>query len=107
MGAQSILIAIVAGIVYSVTMYAKKAQAGQTFDPLKFVSTVLVGILVALSIELSGAPLNELTWQQQFFMYAGLIPIVENLLKTVFRALTLRAERNVYRPRSGGLPKRK
>lgn len=81
-----IFTAMLAGLVYGLTHYIKKAQGGQKFDPWKLAATEVVGVIVAVSVVLSGVQLNQLTWSQQFVMYAGLIPVVENVLKTLIRA---------------------
>lgn len=82
---EQILTAILAGLTYSLTMYFKKLQKGESFDLWKLASTIVIGIFVAVSLVLSGAEINQLTFEQQFLMYAGLIPIVENILKAIYR----------------------
>ncbi len=86
--AGQILTALLAGLVYGFTHYLKKVQKGQEFDPWKLASTEVIAVVVALTLALNGKAVTQLTWGQQFAVYAGTIPIVENILKAIYRALT-------------------
>lgn len=100
---SEILTAVLAGLAYGLSMYAKKVQNGQEFDKVKLMSTLLVSVFVAVSLSLGGVPVNELTWEQRFLAYAGLIPLVENVIKTFIRILHNRA---VEHARAGGLSRK-
>ena len=93
---QTILSALAASIAYSVTFYVKKRakKEKQTFDPQKFIATILVGIGVGLTIELSGASLDFLTFEGELATLVGTIAIVESLIKTVYREVQKRVEQS-------------
>jgi len=84
---EEILTALLAGFVYGFTHYLKKAQNGEKFDPWKLAATEVVAVAVALALALNGQVVNQLTWEQKFIIYAGAIPIVENILKALWRWL--------------------
>lgn len=103
---EQILMAALAGLAYGLTHAAKKVQAGQEFDIWKLLATEIVAVVVAVSLVLSGAKVDEMTFEQQFVLYGFLIPIVENTLKAIYRLIKNRVEQHYYRPRSGGLPRK-
>jgi len=82
---QDILLAVLAGIVYGLTHYVKHYPKEQ-FDPAKLLSTIVVAVGVAVSLALSGVKVDEMTIEQRFVMYAGLVPIVENIIKAILRS---------------------
>ena len=96
---EQVLMALLSGLAYGLTQYFKKAQKGEKFDPYKLAATEVIAVFVALSLVASGAPLNQLTLGQQFALYAGLIPLVENIIKTVVRTYQ-RAERPPEQPKA-------
>jgi len=88
---ENILLAVIAGIMYSGTMYLKKslnADNPQDFDVIKFISTVFVGAFVGIVLTYTGSPVSEQTILTQLGAYAGIIAITENLLKTILRYFT-------------------
>jgi|Deesub1362A_J573_1020465.scaffolds.fasta_scaffold00652_15 RsiW-degrading membrane proteinase PrsW (M82 family) len=90
MAVETILTAVLAAIVYSMSMYIKKAintEEPQDFDTVKFSSTVVVGAIVGAVMHMSGVPITEESFQNQFIAYAGLVALVENILKILKRAL--------------------
>ena len=84
--AGQVLVAIMAGLTYGLSHYVKKVQKGEGFDPYKLAATEVVAVFVAVSLALSGVRVDQLTIGQQFVLYAGTIPIVENIIKAVVRA---------------------
>lgn len=90
---NDILMAVLAGLTYGFSMYVKKGLNGQKFDPWKLAATLVVSVLTALLMRQSGLPLDEMTFEQQFLIYAGAIPLVENLIKVVIRGLAELASR--------------
>jgi len=87
---QEIFIAIGASIVYSASMYLKKTlkeENPQSFDAMKFISTVIVGAIIGASLHFSEVPITEASVEEQFVAYAGLVAIVENCIKAIVRAL--------------------
>jgi len=81
---QDVVIAIMAGAAYGLSHYLKR-YGTEDFDPAKLLATITIAIACAVGLQLSGLPVNEMTIEQRFLTYAGLVPIVENILKTVLR----------------------
>jgi len=80
----AILIAIVAAAVFAASGYLKSAGT-ENFEPAKFAATVLVGIVVGAVMYVSGAPVTEANVATQIGTYAGVIAVVENVLKAILR----------------------
>ena len=89
---NDILMAVLAGLTYGFSMYVKKNLGGQKFDPWKLAATLVVSVITAFLMRQSGLPLDEMTFEQQFFIYAGAIPLVENLLKAFVRTVMAQLE---------------
>lgn len=72
--------------VYSVLFYAKaRQQEDAEFDPTKFGATLLVGVAVGVSIALGGGELFQGTIETKLASYAGVVALVETVLKPVYR----------------------
>jgi len=78
---------ILAAVVYAASMYLKKnlSDNPQSFDPLKFLSTVIVGAIVGIVMCQSGTQVTEQDFETQLATYAGLVAVVENVLKILYR----------------------
>jgi len=86
----SLAIAVLSAVVYSMSMYVKKhlnPDNPQSFDRVKFATTVIWGVLIGIILDMSGVPINEQSVEEQFLIYAGLIALTENIIKAVVRAL--------------------
>jgi hypothetical protein len=70
-----------AGIVYSLTAYAKN-NTDEEFDWAKFGTTILIGAGVGVVSALSGMNMTEAT---QFVVSLGMVPLVENVYKVIVR----------------------
>jgi len=81
----SILSGVGAGIAYALTSFAKKED--QAFDGIKFGSTLVVGALAGLGLGLLNLELETTT---EFFLGCGVVPLVENIIKIVWRKLISR-----------------
>jgi len=85
----SLGIAVFSAVVYSLTMFVKKnlnSENPQSFDVAKFITTLIWGAIVGVVLQMSGAPINEQSVEQQFAMYTGLIAVTENIVKAIIRA---------------------
>ena len=82
----TILIAIVAAAVFAASGYLKSVGT-ENFDTPKFAATVLVGLVVGAVMCASGSPVTESNVAAQLAMYAGVIAVVENVLKAFLRRL--------------------
>ena len=76
---ETILYALTAGLFYGLIIFARKRH--ETFDPYKFLSTMFVAGFIGLLASFSDATITEEYFLLQLTSYAGMIVIVENLLK--------------------------
>lgn len=81
----TVLSGIVAGVTYALTSYGKKE--GQTFDANKFLTTIIIGIFSGLTMAITQIPIDL---GYSYFINMGLIPVIENLLKILYRKVYLR-----------------
>lgn len=81
----SILGGIVSAVVYSIIFYAKKREAGQDFDPNKFIATVVIGAFVGLGLGLSGVEITQENVVQMLVANVGIIALLESMIKWVQR----------------------
>ena len=70
--------------MFAASGYLKSAGT-ENFEPAKFAATVLVGIVVGAVMYVSGAPVTEANVATQIGTYAGVIAVVENVLKAILR----------------------
>jgi len=87
MDLATILYAVIAALFYAGSFYLKNRQAGEAFDPVKFLATVIVGTIVGFISVATGSPLTEEDLITQLVAYMGIISLVENWLKMLFRGL--------------------
>ena len=80
----TIVVAILAAIIFAASGYLKSVGT-ENFEPTKFTATVLVGIVVGAVMYASGSPVTEANVATQLAMYAGVIAVVENVLKAILR----------------------
>jgi len=82
----TIVYAVAAAVAYSASFYLKnRTSTNEPFDPIKFFATLIVGIGISLLMLLSHVPLTEQDVFTQLVAYAGLIAIVETLLKSMIK----------------------
>lgn len=73
---------ISAGITYGLTSFAKKK--GQPFDGKKFATTIILGAIAGATWNITGIQ-TEMAYN--YLITLGAVPVIENLLKTVWRKL--------------------
>lgn len=78
----TILAGVGAGITFGLSGFAK--NRGDAFDWLKFGRTVLIGAATGVVASLYGVQLEV---AQTYFIELGIVPVVENGLKTIYRYL--------------------
>lgn len=83
---SELMLAMLAGLIYGLSHYVKHYGA-ENFEPAKLIATVIIAIGCAIGLQLSGLPVNEMTIEQRFLVYAGLTPIVENIIKAILRRI--------------------
>ena len=81
-----ILEVVFASILYATLFFASKYPVGEQFNLRKYVSTIVVGVGVGVSLWLAGDPLNEVSFQAQLGAYGALVALVERLILIMVRA---------------------
>lgn len=81
MDISAILSGLGAGLTFGLTTYIRKSQ-DQKFDPEKLASTVVIGGVCGIAMSLTG---EDMTVSYEFMISMGLVPIVENGLKFLYR----------------------
>lgn len=86
---ETIGYAVIAAIMYAGSMYLKKSTSSvnpQDFDVTKFVSTIVVAAVIAVSMVGAGATIvTEADITTQLATYAGLTAVVENVIRALYR----------------------
>ena len=86
---ETIAIAVISAILYAGSAFMKKNfdhDNPQSFDVTKFVSTLVVSVVIAVSMLAAGIyTISETDITTQIALYAGLVALVENTLKAVYR----------------------
>ena len=80
----TIAVAILAAIIFAASGYLKSVGT-EDFDAPKFAATDLVGAIVGAIMYASGSPVTEANVLEQLAAYAGIVVIVENILKAILR----------------------
>jgi small basic protein len=78
-----ILTAIAAAVLYALAGYSK--SMGETFDKQKFITTIVIGVAVGIIQVIMGLTYDA---AYTFAVSAGIIVIIENITKAVYRRLT-------------------
>jgi len=91
---QTVGMALLASLAYSLTFYVKKTEKiePETFNSTKFISTMIVGAFVGVSMELSGATLAFTSFEAELAAMAGTIAVVESVLKAIYRKVDQRSQ---------------
>jgi hypothetical protein len=84
---ENIVFSVGAALVYSFTFYAKKydLEEKEEFDKWKFISTISVGTLVGVGSAFAGYEVTYANIEAKLVAYAGVIALVESLLKMAYR----------------------
>lgn len=85
--------AVVSSLVYSLTFYIKKrskkiddfSDFDEVFQPKKVAATLIVGVFVGVSLQLTGSDITQQQIENQLVMYAGTVALVETGIKTAVR----------------------
>jgi len=82
MDVSMIFAGVSAGVTLALTGFAKKE--GKKFDYKKFGATIITGAGVGIIAPFSGM---EMSTTYEYAISMGIIPVVENLLKAIYRRL--------------------
>jgi len=82
----TIVVAILAAIIFAASGYLKSSGT-ENFETPKFVATIAVGAIVGAFMYASGLPVTEANVATQLVAYAGIVAVVENVLKAFLRRL--------------------
>lgn len=80
--------------VASIVLYSKRyATDHEDFQPRKFAATVLVGVACGIGLALGSEPVTQAAIEARLTAYAGIVILVETVLKTLTRAVRQATER--------------
>lgn len=82
---EQVFFAIFVAVLVAVLGYLKNKPKEEEFEIFKITATVLVGILVGMVVYLTDLPVNEESIAAMLAEYAGLILLVEYILKIIWR----------------------
>ena len=90
MVAETVAYAIVAALAYSLIFYVKKAVREKNppeFDYTKLGATLVVGLVIGIVFYIGGVPIATEAVETQLIAYAGVVALVESILKLIYRAI--------------------
>ena len=90
MAPETIGYAIIAALIYSVVFYAKhyfKPGKPESFDPTKLGATLLVGVVLGGIFYAGDLAITAEAVETQLIAYAGIVALVESVLKLVYRGI--------------------
>lgn len=86
---QMILMGAFGAAIIAGSMYLKSRQAGEPFEPVKFVQTVVIGAISGGALGLSGITITTENVEAQMAAYSflggGIAFFVENIIKWIYR----------------------
>lgn len=79
--------AVVSSILYSAVFYVKQLDSvdPESFDPTKFISTLIVGIGVGIAASVSGVSVQFETVETELAALSGTIAITDSVVKIIYR----------------------
>lgn len=80
---EAILVAVVVSAGYALLGYAK--NVGTDFDLEKYGATVILGTIIGVILYSSGTPITEAVVVELMAVHVGLLCIIENGLKALYR----------------------
>lgn len=85
-----LVIGALAGMIYGGAAYFKQREGPnpEEFDPLKLISTMIIGAVVGLALANTGAQASASAIENGLLIGTtmGFTALVENILKTIWRA---------------------
>jgi len=80
-----ILTALLMSVIYTIIGYAKSVD--EEFNPTKAVSTIILGLIIGTILTITGSPVTQASVAAQLVTYGGLLYVIENILKAIWRRL--------------------
>lgn len=90
MEVETIGIALLTSVIYVIIGIAKseKFRTGEEgFSPLKASATIILGLVIGVIMYSSGIPVTEENVATQLLTYGGLLYVIENILKAIYRRI--------------------
>jgi len=88
MALATIGIALFMAVIYTILGIAK--STGEEFNPVKATATILLGLFIGIVMYVSGTPITNANVMEQLGVYAGLLYVIENILKSFWRRVVMR-----------------
>ena len=74
---------VISAAIFAVSGYLK--SVGEKPDPVKFLSTLIIGAIIGLIFSFTGAPVTEEAISVILVTYIGAVVVVENAIKAIVR----------------------
>ena len=95
-GLEIILTAVFSGILYSLIWWSAKnidpTKESQSFNWGSMVATAIIGVFVGVFAVISGSPITQMGIETQLAANAAIIAVIEKILKTLYRYLSVKFE---------------
>ena len=85
---ETIILAVLAAIMYAGTEFIKKyldSEHPETFNYIKFLATIIIGGIIGVAAGYEGTIPTQLSITEQLALYAGSVVVLENVLKIIYR----------------------
>jgi len=84
-----VLLSLLSAVIISfVTYFSKMTKAdGEFFDIQKIARTALVGLAIGVISIFTGVEVTTENWYELVASYAGVVTVVDQLVKMIFRAI--------------------
>lgn len=90
MTVETLVASVMGAGVYSVVFYYKNhedPEDPENLEPKKMLATLVVGLGVGVSFALTEQNLTFMAFEEQMAAYAGIVAVVESVIKTVYKSL--------------------
>ena len=84
---NEIMGALGSALVLSLLTYGTKWQKGEPFDVVKLIRTLIIGAVLGIIAKLSGAELTADNWTAYELGNAGIIALIDQLVKLIGRLI--------------------
>ena len=81
---MSIVLAVVTAAIYALSGWLKSAPQ-EELSVVRLATTMGLGLIIGVGLVVAGIPVNEAAVLEQMAIYAGLIVLIENVIKAYIR----------------------